>query len=354
MIDISEKEVMEGWDPKYPSPVVSVRCITYNHVNYISHALDSFLMQQTNFPFEILVHDDCSTDGTIEVLRTYEQRFPNILKVMYEEENQYSKKGGLKKVLEQLDERCSGKYIAICEGDDYWISSQKLQLQYDALENSHMHVCVCRTMIDTSSAFSPFKENCIPDSRFPYQQSGVIDSTQLAELIFNQYPYPFHTSSYLYTKDFRTYTGLDGMRGLTEGDEILLKKLIVFGGVYFLNEALSCYRWGAEGCWTSRFLKKNDKEKYRHYVDYVRANIVFDNVTNQQYHKYVANCNFNRLGSWLYQVDTKMVLSDIDRYIPEDKTTLGGKKTKAFYHLARYCPMVGHMLFQLGRVMHKW
>lgn len=114
-------------------PLVSIRCITYNHEPFIRQCLEGFVMQQTNFPFEAIVHDDASTDGTAAIIREYAEKYPDIIKPIYETENQYSKHdGSLRKI---MDAHMRGKYIAICEGDDYWIDPLKLQKQVDFMES---------------------------------------------------------------------------------------------------------------------------------------------------------------------------------------------------------------------------
>jgi len=114
------------------NPIVSICCITYNHEKYIRDAIEGFLMQKTNFTFEILIHDDASTDKTAEIVREYEQKYPQLIKPIYQTENQYSK--GINPGVEFLFPRARGKYIALCEGDDYWIDPLKLQKQVDFLE----------------------------------------------------------------------------------------------------------------------------------------------------------------------------------------------------------------------------
>lgn len=116
-------------------PLVSINCITYNHEKYIRQALDSFLMQKTNFKYEILIHDDASTDNTAEIIREYCKKYPNVIKPILQKENQQSK--GIKKISYKFNHlRAQGKYIAICEGDDYWIDPYKLQKQIDYLESN--------------------------------------------------------------------------------------------------------------------------------------------------------------------------------------------------------------------------
>lgn len=120
--------------------IVSVCCITYNHVGFISDALDGFLMQSTNFPLEVIVHDDASTDGTADVIREYERRHPDVIKPIYQTENQYSK--GIRVSATHVWPRARGKYIALCEGDDYWTDPLKLQKQVEFLE-AHPECSMC-------------------------------------------------------------------------------------------------------------------------------------------------------------------------------------------------------------------
>jgi len=128
----NEKKILDQWE-KYYKPLVSINCITYNHEKYIKDALDGFLIQKTDFPFEILVHDDASTDGTADIIREYEKQYPNIIKPIYQSVNQHSQ--GQKCSLFNF-ERAQGEYFAYCEGDDYWTDSFKLQKQVEFL-NTH-------------------------------------------------------------------------------------------------------------------------------------------------------------------------------------------------------------------------
>lgn len=112
--------------------IVTIQCITYNHEPYIRQCLEGFVMQKTNFRFEAIVHDDASTDGTAVIVKEYAEKYPDIIKPIFETENQYSKHdGSLSRI---MDEHTHGKYVAICEGDDYWIDPLKLQKQVDFLE----------------------------------------------------------------------------------------------------------------------------------------------------------------------------------------------------------------------------
>lgn len=126
----NEKEIMQAWSSA-DKALVSVACITYNHEKHIKDAIEGFLIQETDFPFEILIHDDASTDNTPNIVRKYVEIYPNIIKPILQTENQYSKG---KRIFHIVTSLCVGDYVAICEGDDYWTSPKKLQIQFEAME----------------------------------------------------------------------------------------------------------------------------------------------------------------------------------------------------------------------------
>lgn len=114
-----------------PEPLVSVKMITYNHAPYIAQAIEGVLMQKTNFPFELVIGEDCSTDGTREIVFDYALRYPKVIRVVSSKNNV-----GMHENSARTAGSCQGKYIAYCEGDDYWVNSSKLQKQVDLLENN--------------------------------------------------------------------------------------------------------------------------------------------------------------------------------------------------------------------------
>lgn len=124
-------------------PLVSVLCITYQQDKYLRTCIDSLLMQKTSFPYEILIHDDASTDNTHNILEEYKMKYPDKIRLIIQKENQYSK--GIKSIIASfMLKEARGKYLAICEGDDYWIHPKKLQMQVDFLE-SHSDYGMCYT-----------------------------------------------------------------------------------------------------------------------------------------------------------------------------------------------------------------
>lgn len=120
-----------------PTPLVSVRVVTYKHEKYIAQCLEGLLMQRATFPFEVVVGEDCSPDRTREIVMAYQAKYPDVLRVITSETNV----GGMKNAM-RVQQACQGKYHAFCEGDDYWIDPLKLQKQVDFME-AHQEVSLC-------------------------------------------------------------------------------------------------------------------------------------------------------------------------------------------------------------------
>lgn len=226
-------------------PVISIICNTYNHEKYISDALDSFLMQQIKVPFEILVHDDASTDSTADIIRQYEAKYPDIVKPIYQKENQYSR--GVSITAEIQIPRAKGRYVAFCEGDDYWIDPQKLQIQYDFMESHTEYSACCHaySMVDKDrnviKECKDFSEDCIVPMR---------------RLLGNQLEVPHFATL------FARNDALKGLRreflGHRCNDMIIRIFCSLKGDIYYINKNMSCYRRFTEGSWTNRVAGKKE------------------------------------------------------------------------------------------------
>jgi len=131
------QRITEHQWPESTKAVVTIWCITFNHKAFIKDAIEGFLKQETAFPVEILIHDDASTDGTDEIIRQYQARYPTLIKAILQPENQYSQGRRARDFLQPISQ---GDYIAICEGDDYWTDPKKLQIQVDFLEKNPEYV----------------------------------------------------------------------------------------------------------------------------------------------------------------------------------------------------------------------
>lgn len=124
--------------------IVCIKCWVFNHEQYLRECLDGFVMQKTDFRFVAVVHDDCSTDGSSAIIREYAEKYPDIIKPIYETENQYSKHdGSLGRIMDAEMAKYAPKYIAMCEGDDYWTDPYKLQKQVDYMEEHEEYGMMC-------------------------------------------------------------------------------------------------------------------------------------------------------------------------------------------------------------------
>lgn len=218
---------------------VSVICNAYNHEDYIRDALEGFIMQKTNFKFEILVHDDASTDNTADIIREYEKKYPHLIKPIYQVENQYSKGTGL--VGKTQLARAKGKYIAMCEGDDYWTDPYKLQKQFDAMEkNPQVDICAHGAVtIDAST-------KKIEQEIKPKEYDTIIPPE---EVISGGGGYVV-TCSLFYRKSIND--NFPEFRKILTFDYTLQICGSLRGGMLYLNDCMSVYRILSKNSWSSR------------------------------------------------------------------------------------------------------
>lgn len=217
-------------------PLVTIRCCTYNHEPFIRQCLDGFVMQKTNFRFEAIVHDDASTDGTVKIIREYARKYPDIIKPIYEIENQYSKDDG--SVERIMDAHTHGKYVAICEGDDYWTDPYKLQKQVDFLESHSNHV-MC------SHRFNQYMQdkNLLEEEKdltfqgADYDLKNLIGGKWLTQTLTVMY-----RRSALDLKEYESY----GM----SMDIILFYALLKNGKGYCFPDIMGTYRLHGGGVWS--------------------------------------------------------------------------------------------------------
>lgn len=233
--------------------LVSIVCNAFNQEKYIADAIDSFLIQSTDFDFEILIHDDCSTDDTANIIKTYQKKYPSLIKTIIQTENQYSK--GFK-VTRINSERARGKYIALCEGDDYWTDPLKLQKQIDYLEkNQEVTLCVHGASIIDA------KTNKQLDILVPSNRSRYFTTD---EIIFGGGGL-FATNSMVFRReDFKTIP--DFYDRSKVGDYPLTVYLSLLGKVYFMNEIMSAYRTSVPGSWTEEHFQSEFEVQNGHFM----------------------------------------------------------------------------------------
>ena len=215
---------------------VAVWCITYNQKDFIKDALNGFIMQKTNFPFVVIVHDDKSTDGTTDIILEYAQKYPEIIIPVIETENQWSK-GGLKHIVNIMNSHYRiGKYIAFCEGDDYWTSPDKLQTQIDLLE-SHPEYSMC-----FHSAKKKYECNSIAWIKCENIGDKDYDATDL----FVNWTVP--TASVVCRKEaMEFYANIKGAERIQNYDIFIILSCAMTGKIRGISKQMSVYRIQGEG-----------------------------------------------------------------------------------------------------------
>lgn len=219
-------------------PLVAIHCLVYNHEPYLRACLEGFVMQQTNFQFVAIVHDDASTDGSTAIIREYEEKYPDIIKPIYETENQYSKHdGSLGRIMNAAIDATGAKYVAMCEGDDYWTDPLKLQKQVNILEadDSLMLCCTNCSVVDNHSV------------EIQAVRGGVVKNDaqgryNLRDFFRDNHQYPTLSVVYRRTHTEEIHEKYACTRNAFLGDWTLWICLLIYGDAYFLNEVTCAYR----------------------------------------------------------------------------------------------------------------
>lgn len=218
-------------------PIVSVCCTTFNQEPFIRDAIEGFLIQKTDFPIEIIIHDDASTDNTTEIVKHYSEQHPNLIIPIFQTVNQYSQ--GIKPWPNFVYPKARGKYIALCEGDDYWTDPLKLQKQVDFMEKSteyslcfHNATVIYEGRLKKPHSFTKLNKN-------EYDIGDVIEKNWFIP-----------TNSILYRKDL--YENQPWAKYVFGGDYALQLMLATKGLFYGFNESMSIYRVNNTGISTKQ------------------------------------------------------------------------------------------------------
>ena len=281
--------------------MVSIRCSTYNHERYIRDALEGFVMQKANFRFEAIVHDDVSTDGTAAIIREYAEKYPDIIKPIYETENQYSKHdGSLNRI---MNAHMRGKYIAVCEGDDYWTDPYKLQKQVDFLENNPGFTMV-------------WHDACVETNGKIIKQLNRYDKdceSAISEIIFNGGLF-IPTASILVKKDM-----LVNLPDISVRCDYTIQMYSAYmGKVYYMKDPMCVYRYNSAGSWTSRTINSDRQGQIKRYEgekDILNSyNSFFNYKYSEAFERRMATELFNMACSLNLSEDSKYYLSLRDKY----------------------------------------
>ncbi|MBD5379922.1 MAG: glycosyltransferase [Bacteroides sp.] len=259
------------------SPIVAVRCTTFNHGKFIRKTLDGFIMQECKFPFVVIVHDDASTDETPKIIQEYAEKYPDIILPVLEEENQYSKHdGSFRKIIDLALKATGCRYIAMCEGDDYWIDPSKLQIQIDFLENNPEYG-MCFHNVDYYNQ----GDNVLIRRKSNYRHNREVPAEDIIMGGGGFCP----TCSLVYRLSFlNNYP--EFARNYYVGDYPLQIYFALISKVYYFNRVMAVYRVNNPTSWTtttstSMVGKDKSLEKLNSSIEFLEN---FDKFSDLKYH----------------------------------------------------------------------
>ena len=217
------------------NPLVSVKMITYNHEPYIAQAIEGVLMQETDFPIELIIGEDCSTDRTRGIVLDYQKKYPDIIRVITSQKNVRMQKNGLR-----TQKACRGKYIAYCEGDDYWHYPLKLQKQVNFLESNKKY-SVCFHYVDVIDNKGKLIRKHDTLTKNIYEQKDIFVSNKRET----------RTCSMVCRKDCLPDPMPDFLMKVSAGDKFY-KMLLLEDGYkgYVIKESMAFYRKHEGGVWS--------------------------------------------------------------------------------------------------------
>lgn len=238
-MELTEKDIISKWDSKEKIKV-SVCCITYNQEMYIERAINSFLIQKTNFPFEIIIGNDASTDNTSKILEKYKKKFPSIIKIITT-----SKNIGANKNLIQVFEEAQGDYIAICEGDDYWSSENKIDIQYnEMIKNKEVSFSFHSAYINNLQSTIKYKKE---------KKFFTVD-----DVLLNHYDQFAPTASYMFKRDIVKILP-SWFKNASIGDYYIEIYALNIGLGLYIDKPMSVYQHMAINSWSTTTNKNIDK-----------------------------------------------------------------------------------------------
>lgn len=267
--------------------VVSVYCLAYNHERFIKDTLDGFVNQKARFKYEVFVHDDASTDNTAAIIREYAVRYPEIIKPIFQQENQHSKK--IRIVQTYMLPKMSGKYVACCEGDDYWTDPHKLQKQVDILEE-YPNCTICFGVVESVNINGGSLNKSHPEKG--RLTEGIIKQKDFLRHV--AYPAPLRNmfiqlSGCMWRMDvYKEYLcNPPFFRSQFDvGDIPIFLYLGLQGDAYFIDRAVSCYRTMNAGSFMGR--TRQNREKFLKHLETESEGLrMFDQYSNGIVHEAV-------------------------------------------------------------------
>lgn len=330
---------------------VSAYCTAYNHEKYIRQTLEGFVAQKTTFKYEVIVHDDASTDSTADIIREYAVKYPEIIKPIFQTENQYSR--GVNIAEKFIYPIMKGKYIAICEGDDYWNNEYKLQKQYDILEAHPECSMAVHKVICCNEDGTPH-EQVFPAPGYQMTESRIVEPEEMAKCLWQRGGYPFHTSSFFYRKDARTRYSID-KESWVRRDLGMMRACMLHGAIYYLDEVMSTRRLGSVDGWNQRLKRSGTEGRIKISVFDSNAELSYDKYSGYKYHDLIIRAVFRRmLGVALYAPEQTRAFfkeNELSWSVVKDVVSMKEKiEYGILYFLLLYCPGVLKIIGRIRRV----
>jgi len=268
--------------------MVTIRCITYNQERYIRQCLESLVAQVTNFRYVAVVHDDASTDHTAEIVHEFEERYPQVIRAVFETENLYHRHDG--SLMRRLDTFTQGRYVAICEGDDYWQDPMKLQKQFDYME-AHPECSLCFHAHERLLS-SGKRIVCRPKS---------IKSTYTAEDVLLNGGRMMATNAMFYRWEYLSSEGRpDFWNHCHVGDLPSMLFAASKGQLGYIDEVMSVYRVRALGSWSVG--QRSLSNRTTHFKSTQRLYDEYDTFTGYRFHRAVTKGKRRRRKRYLKEI----------------------------------------------------
>ena len=318
-------------------PLVSICCTAYNHERYIGETINGFINQKTAFSYEVIIHDDASTDRTAAIIQDFESSYPLLIKPIYQTENQYSR--GVR-VGQLTRAKATGKYIALCEGDDYWTDPEKLQRQVEYLEaNPDCSLCVhATTVIDAITD----QAVCLVR---PSESSRIFSTNE----IIRHGGAVFATNSMIYPRKHDKCMP-SFFNNTSVGDFPLFLHLALNGTVFYIDRIMSSYRRNVPGSWTDRTFSDKDKS-YDHYIKMVK---LLDDVDKHTMWRFHDDIEFARR-KYSYKVALKRgSLAEIKSPYYKNEYKELSLKSKLYLYVRHFTPSLHRHLQHLRRSFKNW
>lgn len=264
--------------------VMSICCLVYNHEKYLRKMLDSLVCQKTDFKYEILINDDASTDKSPEIIKEYQQKYPDLIKPVFQTENQYSKKVPMSNTF--LFPRVKGEFVCFCEGDDFWCDENKLQEQYNIMK-AHPECSICTHCIQLVKENGEYIKGHFPERKI---ETGIIEQEQYAQWLLAEATITFQLTSYCIKAELIHALEADKLpefyKASPVGDAAILRYCLNFGKVYFLNKTMSCYRINSIGSWSLREFNTCEN-KINHFEKMKKMDLLYNEFSGGKFEKYI-------------------------------------------------------------------